>query len=87
MPDGDRVLVLASAAGSPTNPDRFHNLVANPEVAVELGDEEYTARATVITDDERDLLFAKMVERVLQFGKYQEEVTRLIHVIALTRTG
>ena len=30
MPDGDRVLVFASAASSPTNPGWFHNLVANP---------------------------------------------------------
>jgi len=33
MPDGDRVLVCASAAGSPTNPDWLHNLVADPELA------------------------------------------------------
>src|ERR1700737_4599781 len=35
--DGDRVLVFASKAGAPTNPDWYHNLVANPEETAGLG--------------------------------------------------
>ena len=87
MPDGDRLLVLASKAGAPTNPDRLHNLIANPEVTVELGDQEYLARATVLAGEERDRLFAKQVERVPQFGRYQEQIARVIPVVALERTG
>ena len=28
--DGDRYVIIASKAGAPTNPDWFHNLVAQP---------------------------------------------------------
>ena len=37
FPDGDRLLIVASKAGAPTNPDWYHNLKANPEVPVEVG--------------------------------------------------
>ena len=36
--DGDRVLVIASNIGAPRHPDWYLNLVANPEVTVEVGD-------------------------------------------------
>ena len=42
--DGDRTIVIASKGGAPTNPDWFHNLVANPEVTVEVPGETFSAR-------------------------------------------
>ena len=42
--DGDRVLVIASNIGAPRHPDWYLNLVAHPEVTVEVGDESGTAR-------------------------------------------
>lgn len=87
MPDGDRVLVFASAAGSPTDPDWLHNLMADPDVTVELGDEEYAAHASVVAGEERDRLFARQVERMPQFGEYQEQLKRVIPVVALDRTN
>jgi deazaflavin-dependent oxidoreductase (nitroreductase family) len=39
----DRVFVFASKAGAPTNPDWYHNLVANPTVTVERAAETYEA--------------------------------------------
>src|SRR5689334_22435787 len=44
--DGDRILVFASKGGAPTHPDWYHNLLANPEVTVELGTEKFQAKAT-----------------------------------------
>ena len=38
LPQGDSMAVFASMGGAPNNPDWFHNLVANPDVEVELGD-------------------------------------------------
>ncbi len=87
MPDGDRVCVFGSNSGGPKNPDWLYNVISHPEVTVELGDEEYPARATVITGEQRDQLFARGVERVPQFGVYQEQTTRVIPVIALERTA
>jgi hypothetical protein len=56
--DGDRVVIIASKGGAPTHPDWYHNLVANPEVTVEIGEETYPARASVVQGAERDRIFA-----------------------------
>jgi len=85
LADGDRVIIFASKAGAPTNPDWFHNLVAHPRVSVELGDESFEADATVVQGDERDRLYAKQASVMPGFSEYQEKTERLIPVVALTR--
>ena len=85
LQDGERRLIFASKAGAPTNPDWYHNLVANPTVTVEVGTERYEARAVAITGAERDRLYAKQVEAAPQFGEYQQKTSRVIPVIALER--
>ena len=84
--DGDRLLVFASKAGAPTNPAWYHNLVANPTVTVEVGTETLEARATVVTGEERDRLYAEQAKRMPNFATYQENTTRVIPVVALERT-
>jgi deazaflavin-dependent oxidoreductase (nitroreductase family) len=83
LPDGDRYVVFASKAGAPTNPDWYHNLVANPSVSVEVGSDRTDADAVVLTGEERDQLFAKQSERMPGFKDYQDKTTRVIPVIAL----
>jgi deazaflavin-dependent oxidoreductase (nitroreductase family) len=83
--DGDRLLIFASKGGAPTNPDWYHNLVAHPEVTVEVGTETYEATATPLTGEERDRLFAKQAGLYPQFGEYQARTTRKIPVTALER--
>ena len=87
LQDGERRLIFASKAGAPTNPDWYHNLVANPTVTVEVGTETYEAEAVVITGEERDRLYAKQAQAMPQFGTYQEGTTRFIPVIALECKG
>ncbi|MCX6020201.1 MAG: nitroreductase family deazaflavin-dependent oxidoreductase [Chloroflexi bacterium] len=87
LPDGDRMLVFASKAGAPTNPDWYHNLVANPEVTVEVGTETITAAATVVTGEERDRLYRKQAELYPGFADYEKKTTRTIPVVALKRKG
>lgn len=87
LQDGERRLIFASKAGSPTHPDWYHNLVANPTVTVEVGTETYDANAVVLTGEERDRLYAKQVETTPIFGEYQQKTTRTIPVITLERTG
>lgn len=81
--DGNRLLVFASKAGAPTNPDWYHNLLAHPQVTVEVGAETYQAIATPITGEERDRLYAGWAELYPQFADYQRKTTRKIPVIAL----
>jgi deazaflavin-dependent oxidoreductase (nitroreductase family) len=83
LADGDRYVVFASKAGAPTNPDWYHNLVANPAVTVEVGSERVDADAVVLTGDERDQLFATQAERMPGFKDYQAKTTRVIPVVAL----
>jgi deazaflavin-dependent oxidoreductase (nitroreductase family) len=83
--DGDRLLVYASQGGAPEHPDWYLNLVANPDVVVEVGGERYDARAAPLEGEERDREFAGQAERSPQFGKYQEQTDRVIPVVALTR--
>jgi deazaflavin-dependent oxidoreductase (nitroreductase family) len=83
--DGDRLLVYASDSGAPTHPDWYLNLVADPEVVVEIGSERYEARATPLEGGERDREYAAQIGRVPAFGEYQENTTRGIPVVALTR--
>ncbi|MER7927562.1 nitroreductase/quinone reductase family protein [Streptomyces sp. NPDC096057] len=83
LPDGDRVLVIASAAGSDRHPDWFRNLVAHPQVTVESGVFTYEARAVVLTGEERDEVFARAVEADPGWAAYQEKTERIIPVVAL----
>jgi len=84
LPDGgERVLVIASAMGSPKHPDWFHNLVANPRVTVENGVFTYQAEATVLEGTERDTLFARAAEADPGWAEYQRKTTRTIPVVAL----
>ena len=86
LADGNRLVVFASKGGAPTNPDWYYNLVANPEVSVEVGTEQFKARATVAAEPERTRLFDKMAAINPGFAKYQRNTTRLIPVIVLTPT-
>lgn len=83
--DGERLVIIASKAGAPTNPDWYYNLVANPTVTVEVGTETFQARAAVTEEPERTRLFAKMVEVMPGFADYERKTTRRIPVIVLTR--
>ncbi|MDH6550391.1 nitroreductase/quinone reductase family protein [Streptomyces sp. SAI-041] len=84
LPDGgDRILVIASAGGSPRHPDWYRNLVAHPHVTVESGVFTYEARAVVLTGEERDRAFARAVEADRGWAVYQEKTDRVLPVIAL----
>jgi deazaflavin-dependent oxidoreductase (nitroreductase family) len=85
-PDGDRVFVFASKGGAPEDPDWYKNLVVNPDVTVEVGDQQYAARAVVITGPERDALFARQMAEAEQFRTYQMSTDRVIPVVELIRT-
>ena len=84
--DGERLVIIASKGGTPTNPDWYHNIIAHPDVTVEVGTETFEARATVVEGPERDELYAKQAAIMPNFAEYQEKTTRKIPVIVLTRT-
>jgi deazaflavin-dependent oxidoreductase (nitroreductase family) len=85
--DNGRWVVIASKGGSPTHPDWYYNLRANPEVTVEVGAESFPARATITTGAERQRLFDQMAARMPNFAEYQRNTVRQLPVIVLERTG
>ncbi|MCI0634892.1 MAG: nitroreductase family deazaflavin-dependent oxidoreductase [Actinobacteria bacterium] len=86
--DGDRFVIFATKGGAPTNPHWYHNLMANPDVEVEVGTETIPVRAVEIRDErEREELYARQVERVPGFADYPKRTNRRIPVIALERVG
>ena len=85
--DGERLVVFAANGGAPANPDWYHNLVANPEVTVEVGSETKPGLATVLSGDERDRLFAEEVRMHPTLGDYEERTSRTIPVIAIAPRG
>jgi deazaflavin-dependent oxidoreductase (nitroreductase family) len=84
LADGDRYLVFATKAGSDRNPDWYWNLLANPEVTIETGDETIAVHATELTGAERDEKYRLQSERFPGFAAYQQNTSRTIPVIALT---
>ena len=83
--DGDRLVIIASKAGAPTNPAWYHNLVAHPTATVELGTEKFDVDAEVTKGEERDRLYGHQAELMPAFADYQKKTTRVIPVIALKR--
>jgi deazaflavin-dependent oxidoreductase (nitroreductase family) len=84
--DGDRLVIAASKGGAPTNPDWYHNLVANPTVTVEVGAETFQARAVVVINEaERQRLYARHAELMPGFAEYTTKTDRKIPVILLER--
>jgi len=81
----DRYFVAASYAGAPTNPPWYYNLMANPDVQVEVGSERFRAQAKVLKEPERTERFEKMIEVLADFSEYQKKTIRVIPVIELTR--
>ena len=86
--DGDRIVVIASKSGMDSNPDWYYNVLANPTVKVELGNEQFQARATAVTEEpERSRLYAKMVEQMPGFADYERKTSRKIPAILLERVS
>lgn len=82
---GDRLAIIASKGGSPTHPDWYYNLVANPNVTVEIGAETHQATAAEVKGEERDRVYAAQAERYSGFKAYEEKTAgvRVIPVFLL----
>ena len=75
--------VFASKAGAPTNPDWFHNLVANPAVTAEIGSERRSYRARTAEGPERERIWTKQKADYPGFADYERNTEREIPVVVL----
>ncbi len=83
--DGDSFVIMASKGGAPTNPDWYYNVLAHPDVWLEVGTEHFKVHATIPTRAERDRLFTDAVKQAPEFGEYQKNTSRIIPVVVLKR--
>jgi deazaflavin-dependent oxidoreductase (nitroreductase family) len=85
--DGDRVLIIASNIGAPRHPDWYLNLVAHPEVTVEVGDESGAARRAVartLEGDERTAVWEMLKANYPFFAEHEVSAApRVIPVVAV----
>ena len=84
---GDDYAVFASKAGAPTNPDWYHNLVANPSVTAEIGAQTLSLTARVADDDERNRIWSAQKADYPGFADYEKSTTRQIPVVILEPSG
>lgn len=80
---GGSIAVFASMAGAPNNPAWFHNLVANPDVTVEIGTETKAYRARVAEPGEREPIWTKQKADYPGFADYESKTDRVIPVVIL----
>jgi len=83
--DADNVVIIASKGGAPEDPQWFRNLVANPDVTVEIGTEKYAGHARVAEGDERDRLFRAQADLMPNFDEYATKTTRTIPLVVIER--
>jgi deazaflavin-dependent oxidoreductase (nitroreductase family) len=82
--DGDRIVVIAADAGADKHPDWYYNLLAHPQVTIEIGAERFPARAIIANTTERERLIAANV--VPYFPAQQEKTSREIPFVFLDRS-
>jgi deazaflavin-dependent oxidoreductase (nitroreductase family) len=87
IPIDDRILIIASRGGAADHPAWYWNLLAHPEVMVEIGTDTYPALAVPIEGEERDRLFSEVASRIPTFADYQRRTDRVIPVFELRRIG
>ena len=78
-------LAVASKGGAPKHPLWYHNLVAHPDVTVEVGNETFAAHARELSGNERNQAFAKAISVFPPYGEYQKKTSREIPVFLLER--
>lgn len=81
LPDGDRVILVASQGGLPKNPLWYLNIKANPDVTVQVGRNERKMHARTASPQERAELWPKLVAMYADFDSYQARTEREIPVV------
>jgi deazaflavin-dependent oxidoreductase (nitroreductase family) len=81
MPDGDRVILVASQGGLPKNPLWYGNLVANPLVTIQMKRQISRYRARTATPAERAALWPRLVDLYADFASYAAWTDREIPVV------
>ena len=81
--EGNSYIIIASKGGAPEHPGWYRNLLANPEVEIQVGTKKMVARARTVAGDERSRLWKKALEFWPPYADYQKKTEREIPVVVL----
>ena len=84
---GDDYLIVASKGGADTSPDWYLNLVAHPDVRVQVKGDKFNARARTATAGERPEMWQVMAETWPAYNDYQQKTQREIPIVVLERVS
>ncbi|HEV7678035.1 MAG TPA: nitroreductase family deazaflavin-dependent oxidoreductase [Candidatus Dormibacteraeota bacterium] len=84
LKEGDHYAVFASKGGADTNPGWYHNLKANPQARIEVGDDTLDVDAVEATGAERDAIYGRQAALYPVFAQYEQGTERTIPVFVLT---
>ncbi|MEV4304817.1 MULTISPECIES: nitroreductase family deazaflavin-dependent oxidoreductase [unclassified Nonomuraea] len=82
---GDDYLVVASKGGDPEDPQWYKNLLAHPDVEVQVKGDRFKARARTASEEEKPEMWRTMTRTWPQYDEYQEKTDRRIPVVVLER--
>jgi deazaflavin-dependent oxidoreductase (nitroreductase family) len=83
--EGEYALV-ASMGGAPTNPNWYHNLLANPDdVSVQDGPEPFAVHVREVSGEERAAWWERSVAVFSNYALYQDKTERVIPVLVASR--
>lgn len=85
QPVDDTWAIFGSKGGATTNPDWYHNLVANPDATIEVGTESVPVRARIAEGEQRDTIWTRQKELMPGFAEYEKTANRTIPVVLLER--
>ncbi|MCK2216899.1 nitroreductase family deazaflavin-dependent oxidoreductase [Actinomadura sp. ATCC 31491] len=83
---GDDYVIVASYGGAPDDPQWYKNLMAEPEVEVQVKDDKFKARARTARPEEKPDMWRVMAATWPQYDEYQQKTDREIPVVVLERT-
>ena len=82
---GANHIVIGSKGGSQTHPAWYLNLLANPEVNLQVATENFNARARIATGGERAQIWKHMLTVYPPYHDYQAKTSREIPVVVLEK--
>lgn len=85
--DAGRLIVVAANAGAHAHPDWYRNLLAHPDVTVEVRGERFQTTARTATGAERDDLLARQADIVPWLPAQQAKTSREIPIVILDRSA
>lgn len=80
IPHGDAVILVASQGGAPKHPAWYYNLLAHPEIEIEMNGRRRELRARLVEGEERAELWPVCVNRWAGYEGYSKRTTREIPV-------